>query len=382
VRVIPPWPFVLRSSMALAVAACAGTPPPTPSPPASPPVVGGPTADEFFARGFTPVFTGPDIAGPCAQVTHGSELSLIEQCGNDLLDAEIGVVRALDERVRPLLLAIRNLPASIPGHDDMEVAMHKARVWVDETRRLSRFGEGPRVDTAEAADRLIARIDRMRERFRGGEAEVEATIAKLQAWLDQLPPPDPALADVRPPVAEDLAEYTKGLAGKGKLVATMVTSLGTFHCELLADTAPMTVANFIGLATGKKPWLDPSTGAVMRGKPFYDGLTFHRVIREFMIQGGDPTGRGTGGPGYKFDDETSPDVTMAPGTLAMANAGPSTNGSQFFITESSPDWLNGKHTIFGRCKEVELVKKIEAVPATGDRPDTPVTIKSIKFARR
>jgi peptidyl-prolyl cis-trans isomerase A (cyclophilin A) len=188
--------------------------------------------------------------------------------------------------------------------------------------------------------------------------------------------------DVRAPAAADLAEYTKDLAGTGPLSATIDTSLGVFHCELFADKAPMTVANFVGLATGKKPWLNPKTNAVETGKPFYDGLIFHRVIPSFMIQGGDPVGQGTGGPGYQFADEVGNGLTMQPGTLAMANAGPATNGSQFFITESGPEWLNNKHTIFGQCKEVDLVQKITGVPkGPGDRPETPVTINKVTISK-
>jgi peptidyl-prolyl cis-trans isomerase A (cyclophilin A) len=194
---------------------------------------------------------------------------------------------------------------------------------------------------------------------------------------------DPAPAgDVRPPVAEDLAVYTKDLKGDGKLQATIETSLGTFHCELYGDKAPMTVANFVGLATGKKPWMNPKTGNVERGTPYYDGLIFHRVIPKFMIQGGDPLGQGVGGPGYEFADEIVPALKMAPGVLAMANTGqPVTNGGQFFITEISPDWLNGHHTVFGQCKEVDLVKKITGVPATNERPNDPVTIKKVTISK-
>ena len=192
--------------------------------------------------------------------------------------------------------------------------------------------------------------------------------------------------DVRPPVAADLAEYTKDIKGNGKLMATIDTSLGTFHCELFGDKVPMTVANFVGLATGKKPYID-AHGTTQKGKPFFDGLTFHRVIPEFMIQGGDPQGTGAGGPGYDFNDEIVPELKMQPGTLAMANAGPKptgggTNGSQFFITEIAPDWLNGKHTIFGQCKEVDLVKQIARVPKQpGDKPTTPVVIKHVTISK-
>ena len=184
---------------------------------------------------------------------------------------------------------------------------------------------------------------------------------------------------VRPPVAADLAEYTKDLPGNGtKLLAKFETSMGVINCELFPDKAPMTVANFVGLATGKKPWMNPKTGNVEQGKPFFDGLIFHRVIPEFMIQGGDPLGRGTGGPGYQFGDEFGQGDNMVPGTLAMANAGPSTNGSQFFITETGPNWLNGKHTIFGQCKEIDLVKQIARVPQDAqNKPDSPITMKVV-----
>lgn len=187
---------------------------------------------------------------------------------------------------------------------------------------------------------------------------------------------DRAQGEVRAPTAADLAEYTKDIPGNGKLMATFETSHGAIHCELFPDRAPMTVANFVGLATGKKAWQNPKTGAVETGKPFFDGLIFHRVIADFMIQGGDPLGRGVGGPGYQFGDEVSANDAMVPGTLAMANAGPGTNGSQFFITEIGPEWLNGKHTIFGKCAELDVVKKIARVPQNPqNKPDEPITMK-------
>jgi peptidyl-prolyl cis-trans isomerase A (cyclophilin A) len=198
------------------------------------------------------------------------------------------------------------------------------------------------------------------------------------------PAPAPAASadEVRAPTAADLAEFTKDIAGNGPLTATIETSMGAFHCELFADKTPMTVANFVGLATGKKAWTNPKTGAVEKGKPYFDGLIFHRVIPGFMIQGGDPLGQGIGGPGYQFGDEVNNGLVMKPGTLAMANAGPGTNGSQFFITETGPEWLNNKHTIFGQCKDVALVKQITGVPrAPNDRPNTPVTITKVTFAK-
>lgn len=194
-------------------------------------------------------------------------------------------------------------------------------------------------------------------------------------------PPQPSGADVRAPVEADLAEYTKDITGDGKLLAEIKTSMGVFHCELYGDKAPLTVANFVGLATGKKPWLSNS-GEVQTGKPFYNGLTFHRVIPGFMIQGGDPAGNGTGGPGYRFKNETSKELGHVPGAMSMANAGPDTNGSQFFITEVARNELDGGYSVFGRCKEADLVKKITGVERDGrDMPATPVTIDSITFSR-
>ena len=188
--------------------------------------------------------------------------------------------------------------------------------------------------------------------------------------------------EVRPPVASDFAEYAKDLPGNGKLVATFDTSMGAIHCELYGDKTPMTVANFIGLATGKKPWMNPKTGNVEKGKPYFDGLIFHRVIPEFMIQGGDPLGIGRGGPGYQFGDEFLPELRMQPGTLAMANAGAGTNGSQFFITEVAPEHLNGKHTIFGQCKELDLVKQIARVPQNAEnKPDKPIVMNKVTIAK-
>lgn len=185
----------------------------------------------------------------------------------------------------------------------------------------------------------------------------------------------PATAvEVRPPTVADLAEYTKDLPGAGnKLLARIETNLGTLNCELYPDKAPMTVANFIGLATGKKAWKGPN--GVQTNKPFFDGLIFHRVIPGFMIQGGDPTGTGRGDPGYRFADEFVDGLEMGPGVLAMANAGRTTNGSQFFVMEGSRPDLVGKHTIFGKCAELDVVQKITHTPAKGSRPNDPVTMK-------
>jgi peptidyl-prolyl cis-trans isomerase A (cyclophilin A) len=218
----------------------------------------------------------------------------------------------------------------------------------------------------------------------GGEMAPEP-VGKDPAPAQKQPSPDPAPAAglVRPPTAADLTEYEKKLPGSGtKLLAQIDTNLGTIHCELFGDKTPMTVANFVGLATGQKPWLNPKTGDVEQNKPYFDGLTFHRVIAGFMIQGGDPLGQGIGGPGYQFANEIAPDLKMDPGALAMANAGPDTNGSQFFIMEGSKPALVGGYSIFGQCKDPDVVKKITSVK-TGpdDKPETPVTITKVTITK-
>jgi peptidyl-prolyl cis-trans isomerase A (cyclophilin A) len=180
-----------------------------------------------------------------------------------------------------------------------------------------------------------------------------------------------------------LEEATKGLSGSGLLTAKIETTLGTFTCELYDKQAPVTVANFVGLARGLRPWKDTKSGKWVTKKPLYDGLIFHRVIPGFMIQGGDPLGTGTGNPGYRFEDEFSPDLKFdKPGLLAMANAGPATNGSQFFITEGTPTHLTGRHTIFGLCDPVSLVTKITGVErGARDKPTTDVVIKKVTISR-
>jgi peptidyl-prolyl cis-trans isomerase A (cyclophilin A) len=190
--------------------------------------------------------------------------------------------------------------------------------------------------------------------------------------------------DVRAPTAADLQTYLEGLDGSGPLTATIETTIGDIHCELFADKTPMTVANFVGLARGLKPFRDPKSGKTEK-RPFYDGLTFHRVIPGFMVQGGDPLGIGSGDAGYKFADEIDPSLEHdAPGTLSMANAGPGTNGSQFFITEVPTAHLNGRHTVFGKCKEVDVVKqmtRVEKAPGSDSTPATPIVIERVTIAR-
>jgi peptidyl-prolyl cis-trans isomerase A (cyclophilin A) len=167
------------------------------------------------------------------------------------------------------------------------------------------------------------------------------------------------------------------------LTATLQTSQGTVIVRLFPDHTPKTVHNFVELAEGGRQWTDPRTGRDTTAK-LYDGTVFHRVIPDFMIQGGDPLGSGRGGPGYKFADEIHPDLVFdRPYLLAMANAGPGTNGSQFFITVVPTPWLNGKHTIFGEVIEgADVVDRISRVKTgSQDRPAEDVTVESVTVDR-
>lgn len=158
-----------------------------------------------------------------------------------------------------------------------------------------------------------------------------------------------------------------------EIYAVFDTTEGSFKVKFYADKAPLTVENFVSLADGTKT-----------GKPFYDGTVFHRVIPDFMIQGGDPEGTGRGGPGYKFADEFHADLKHSkPGLLSMANAGPNTNGSQFFVTVAATPWLDNRHSIFGEVIEgYDVVKKISTVPRSAqDRPVKEVSINSVKIER-
>lgn len=165
--------------------------------------------------------------------------------------------------------------------------------------------------------------------------------------------------------------------------AVFETSQGNIVVRLLDKEAPKTVANFVGLAEGTKEFTNEKTGQTEK-RPFYDGLIFHRVIPNFMIQGGCPQGSGMGGPGYKFADEFHPSLRHnKPGKLSMANAGPGTNGSQFFITVAATPWLDNKHTIFGEVVEgQDIADKISKVARdSGDRPRTPVTMNKVSIER-
>ena len=193
----------------------------------------------------------------------------------------------------------------------------------------------------------------------------------------------PAVPAVPANGSEAPADILASVPGTGRLFADIQTSMGTVTCELFDTLVPNTVANFVGLASGLKTYTDVATGQQTRGR-FFDGLTFHRVIPNFMIQGGDPAGNGTGGPGYQFEDEFHPTLRHdRPGILSMANAGANTNGSQFFITEGPTPHLDNRHSVFGACEPVETLQAIARVPSNpANRPLAPVTITTITFSRR
>ncbi len=192
---------------------------------------------------------------------------------------------------------------------------------------------------------------------------------KTEKAAKDIPSPEKAVKDLKP--------------GDG-IFAVIDTSMGRIICELYPDKAPIGVENFVGLVEGTKEFTDPKTGKKAK-RPYYDGLTFHRVIPNFMIQGGDPMGSGIGGPGYKFKNEVHPSLKFdKPGRLAYANAGPDTNGSQFFITHKDTSWLNGGYTIFGQTiKGQDVVNAIGSVKADSrnNKPASPVYIEKITIVR-
>jgi peptidyl-prolyl cis-trans isomerase A (cyclophilin A) len=178
-----------------------------------------------------------------------------------------------------------------------------------------------------------------------------------------------------------LEQALEGLPpGDGPLRAVITTELGDITCTF--DERPQNaVANFVGLARGVRPWQDPATSNWVKRR-FYDGLLYHRIIDDFMAQGGDPLGTGFGGPGYQIADEIFPDLVFEPGTLAYANSGPNTNGSQYFITEVTTDWLDGDFTILGKCEPMEVIEALTAVETdANDRPTTDTLMQRIEVTR-
>jgi peptidyl-prolyl cis-trans isomerase A (cyclophilin A) len=174
-----------------------------------------------------------------------------------------------------------------------------------------------------------------------------------------------------------LKRATEGLEGSGALYATLHTSEGDLECQLYPEKATFTVANFVGLARGTREWIDPD-GDQPVTRPLYRDLRFHRIVPGFIVQTGDPTGTGEGGPGYQFDDEFDPDLRHdAAGTLSMANHGPNTNGSQFFVTLAPAPHLDGRHTVFGHCKDGPVLQALGAERTDGADPPT---LRSIEIS--
>jgi peptidyl-prolyl cis-trans isomerase A (cyclophilin A) len=213
----------------------------------------------------------------------------------------------------------------------------------------------------------------------------KAAAERMAGERDAAPKPAPAPVPTAPPSQDPLkgqftlADATKDLKGKGALVADIDTDLGKLSCELYEDKAPITVANFVGLARGLRPFKSPSGEWV--SKRAYDGTTFHRVIKGFMIQGGDPAGSGKGEPGYVIPDELWGGKHDRRGLLCMANRGPNTNGMQFFITDASAPHLDRSYTIFGSCTPDTVLDQLASVEVRGERPAKPPTIKTVTIRR-
>ncbi len=190
-------------------------------------------------------------------------------------------------------------------------------------------------------------------------------------------------APVNVPEPSKLAQFTSDLTGTGALITTITTSKGAISCELFEKQAPITVTNFVGLATGQLDWTEPGSTTRVKGTPYYDGLTVSRVIPDFMFQAGDRAGDGSGTPGYTIPDEIVESLKHdQPGRLSMANSGPNTGGSQFFIITQAAPHLDGRHTIFGQCQPLDLLQDISRAPADAqDRPLDAITITQISFER-
>lgn len=186
------------------------------------------------------------------------------------------------------------------------------------------------------------------------------------------------------PEPDALSRMLTGISGTGQLFATLHTSEGKIRCRLFENKAPVTVANFVGLARGTKPWRSPSNPDQVRRAPFYDGLAFYRVIPDFIVQSGAPNNDPTAGPGYRLPDEFHPDLSHdRPGILGMANQGAKTAGSQFYITLRAAPHLDGRHPIFGHCQNLDVISRIATRPAdANNRPEHPARIEDITFSRK
>ncbi|MBN2195481.1 MAG: peptidylprolyl isomerase [Polyangiaceae bacterium] len=208
----------------------------------------------------------------------------------------------------------------------------------------------------------------------GGEA-AEGAAAEIGPLASAIPTGDPAGGTF------SLADATAGLSGSGQLLATIETDLGTLDCQLYEDKAPITVANFVGLARGLRPFR--GAGGEWRREPAYNGTVFHRVIKGFMIQGGDWQKTGRGDPGYVIPDEVWAGARHdRRGLICMANKGPNTNGMQFFITDGPASHLDRGYTIFGACGPDSVIEALANVPVHGDKPETPPVIRRVSISRR
>lgn len=244
-----------------------------------------------------------------------------------------------------------------------ELKAEKQAATQEPTAKPKSTAKKPKLDPKALQERRKAIQERMKNRRLQAKP-----VAKVKPT-----PGDPEKGDFT------LEEATKGLPGNGTLVAEIQTDLGNLSCKLYDDKAPITVANFVGLARGTRPW--QKDGKWVK-KPLYDGTPFHRVIKGFMVQGGDPAGNGSGGPGYVIPDEIWANARHDKrGLLCMANRGPNTNGSQFFILDGKAAHLDGGYTIFGECEPDDVVEKIAKSEVKGDRAVTPPKIKKVVIKR-
>jgi len=245
-----------------------------------------------------------------------------------------------------------------------------AKAQADEAARKAKLRSGKAADPSQEGGEEGPRFNP------GDEPELGMSDDEIRQYAEAQGDPEKG--------AFTLDEALAELPGEGALWARFTTNAGTMECELLEQQTPVTVANFVGLARGKRPFRDPDTGEWVT-RPFFDGTSFHRVIPGFMIQGGDPTGSGRGDSGYVIPDEIVPELRHdRAGLLSMANRGPTTGSSQFFVTLAPTPHLDDKHTIFGRCTD-DSVKVAEAIAATAgpaDRPSTPQTIEKLEILRK
>ncbi len=216
---------------------------------------------------------------------------------------------------------------------------------------------GCTAELKEENNALRASVERVRDELRGSERERARLALKIQ--------------DLELDIARLISARDLGLDPNQPLWARLMTSLGVVDCELFPSQAPRTVVNFVQLAEGTRPWIDAVTGKPGQG-PYYDGTVFHRVVADSFVQGGDRLGTGKGDPGYSFEDEIHPALRHEAGALSMANRGPDTNGSQFFITSTANPGLDGKHTVFGKCQPLSVIQDLVSVPLLEDAPQTPV----------